>query len=715
MRIWPGEPYPLGASWDGEGVNFALFSEHASAVELCLYSQADSAGETARLPLQGPTNNVWHAYLPDVRPGQLYGYRVHGPYEPERGHRFNPAKLLFDPYARAISGPIRWNDTLFGYVPGDPRADLSKDDRDSAGDLPKCIVIDPAFTWGEDRPPRTPWNRTVIYEGHVRGLTIQHPEVPEPLRGTYLGLATEPILDHLRELGVTALELMPVHHRLSERQLVERGLENYWGYNTIGYFAPDARFATGSFGEQVQEFKMMVRALHSAGIELVLDVVYNHTGEGNRLGPTLAFRGLDNSSYYHLSPENPRYYVDFTGTGNTLNMLNPRAMQLMMDSLRYWVQEMHVDGFRFDLAPALARELYEVGRLAWFFDIIQQDPVLSRVKLIAEPWDLGPGGYQVGNFPTGWAEWNGRYRDTLRRFWRGDPGQLAELGFRLTGSSDLYSGGGRNPYASINFVTCHDGFTLNDLASYSQKHNQENGEQNRDGAEENFSSNWGVEGPTESAEIRGLRDQMMRNFMASLAFSQGVPMLSHGDEIGRTQRGNNNAYCQDNEIAWMNWDLDERARAMLEFTRRVFAIRASNPVLRRRTFFQGSPIGHAGSQDVAWLRPDGEQLTEADWHSPESRVLGLYVNGQATDEVDERGRLIRGDTLLLLLNASDRAHSFSLASLDKAGSWQELTNTARVRTRQVGGAAVELAAHSLSLLRHLATSSPPDPDSEAGG
>ncbi|MGD2217993.1 MAG: glycogen debranching protein GlgX, partial [Gemmatimonadales bacterium] len=478
MRIWPGQPYPLGAVWDGEGVNFALFSEHAEGVELCLFDRADAAEEAVRIKLSERTNNVWHAYLPDVRPGQLYGYRVQGPYEPERGYRFNPAKLLFDPYAKAISGPVTWSDTLFGYVLGDPAEDLSRDDRDSAVDLPKCVVIDTAFTWGDDRPPRTPWNRTVIYECHVRGLTLRHPSVPEDLRGTYLALASEPIVDHLLKLGVTAVELMPVHHKLSERNLHDRGLSNYWGYNTIGYLAPDPRLATGGLGQQVQEFKTMVRALHSVGIEVILDVVYNHTGEGNHLGPTLSFRGIDNLSYYHLDPENPRHYVDFTGTGNTLNMLNARAMQLMMDSLRYWVQDMHVDGFRFDLAPALARELYEVGRLEWFFDIIQQDPVLSQVKLIAEPWDLGPGGYQVGNFPTGWAEWNGRYRDTLRKFWRGDPGQLADLGYRLSGSSDLYNRGGRNPYASINFVTCHDGFTLEDLVSYERKHNEANGENN---------------------------------------------------------------------------------------------------------------------------------------------------------------------------------------------------------------------------------------------
>ncbi|UCF19887.1 MAG: glycogen debranching protein GlgX [Gemmatimonadota bacterium] len=700
MRIWPGQPYPLGATWDGEGVNFALFSEHATGVELCLYDHADDAEVSTRIALRERTNNIWHVYLPDVRPGQLYGYRVHGPYKPEEGHRFNAAKMLFDPYAKAISGRVKWSDTLFGYVAGDPAADLSQDKRDSSGDLPKCVVVESAFTWGDDRPPRTRWNQTVIYECHVRGLTLNHPGVPEPLRGTYLALASEPIIDHLLKLGVTAVELMPIHHVLNERHLHQRGLTNYWGYNTIGYFAPDSRFATGALGAQVQEFKMMVRALHSVGIEVILDVVYNHTGEGNRLGPTVSFRGIDNLSYYHLNPENRRYYIDFTGTGNTLNMLNARAMQLMMDSLRYWVQEMHVDGFRFDLAPALARELYEVGRLAWFFDIIQQDPVLSQVKLIAEPWDLGPGGYQVGNFPTGWAEWNGRYRDTVRRFWRGDSGQLAELGYRLSGSSDLYGRGGRNPYASINFVTCHDGFTLHDLVSYNQKHNEANGEDNRDGSDENYSNNWGIEGPSDAANIVRLRERMKRNFMATLAFSQGVPMISHGDELGKTQYGNNNAYCQDNEISWVDWNIGDRGRALLDFTRHVFSIRARNPVLRRRGFFRGGPIGENGVKDVTWLRPDGRELEEADWKSPDNRVLGMLVQGQATDEVDEQGRPIRGDTLLMLLNAGSRAKYFTLPEVDEPGVWREVASTARHGYRTVKGAGIQLVAHSLILLQH---------------
>jgi len=700
MRIWPGEPYPLGATWDGGGVNFAIFSEHATSVDLCLFYYHDDPVESTCIPLKERTNNVWHAYLPGARPGQLYGYRVHGPYDPENGHRFNPAKLLFDPYAKAITGPVRWNDSLFGYMPGHPKEDLSRDDRDSAEHLPKCVVVDSAFTWGDDRPPRTPWSRTVIYECHVRGLTNRHPAVPDELRGTYLGLASEPVIDHLLKLGVTAVELMPIHHKLTERHLVERRLTNYWGYNTIGFFAPDPRYATQSMGQQVNEFKMMVRTLHSVGIEVILDVVYNHTGEGNRFGPTVCFRGIDNRSYYHLNPQNRRYYVDYTGTGNTLNMLNARAMQLMMDSLRYWVEEMHVDGFRFDLAPAMARELYEVGRLAWFFDFIQQDPVVSRVKLIAEPWDLGPGGYQVGNFPTGWTEWNGRYRDAVRRFWRGDRGQLAELGYRLSGSSDLYGRGGRNPYASINFVTCHDGFTLQDLVSYERKHNEANGEDNRDGTNDNSSRNWGVEGPSDTAKIVRMRERMKRNFIATLAFSQGVPMISHGDEMSRTQHGNNNAYCQDNEVTWVDWELDDRQQAFLDFTRRVFSIRATNPVLRRRTFFQGGPIGENGARDVTWLRPDGREMTADDWGDPENRVVGILMDGEATDEVDERGHPIKGDTLLVLLNGSQRSRYFTLPAMSEPGSWRELAATALRGPQKIKSTGVQLLAQSLLLLRY---------------
>ncbi len=700
MRVWPGSAYPLGATWDGEGVNFTLFSEHASSVELCLFESTDGP-ETERVRLRERTNMVWHAYLPDIRPGQLYGFRVHGPYAPHEGHRFNRHKLLLDPYARAVAGDVQWHDALFGHVVGAAEEDLSCDPTDSAPFVPRCVVVDPAFSWGDDRPPRTPWNETVIYECHIKGMTALHPAVPAHLRGTYLGMAADPIIEHLTTLGVTAVELLPVHHHVSEPSLVDRGLTNYWGYNTIGFFAPDARFATARSGEQVTEFKSMVKGLHRAGIEVILDVVYNHTAEGNRLGPTLSLRGIDNLSYYGVNPENPRFYLDFTGTGNTLNMQNFRAMQLMMDSLRYWVQEMHVDGFRFDLAPALARELFELNRLQRFFDFIQQDPVLSQVKLIAEPWDVGQGGYQVGNFPSGWTEWNGQYRDTVRRFWRSDPGQVANLAYRLSGSSDLYDHRGRSPHASINYVTCHDGFTLHDLVSYEQKHNEANGEDNRDGLDANWSRNWGVEGPTEEEEIIRLRTRVKCNLLATLAFSQGVPMLSHGDEFGRTQGGNNNAYCHDSEVTWIDWDLDERARALLDFTRTVFRLRRQHPVFRRRGFFSGRPIDLGGATDVEWLRPDGARMTDADWQNPDGRVLGMLLHGEATDEVDDRGRPIQGDTVLLLLNGGPRARLFTPPRLSRRGRWYYLLHTGRptmgavVKSRRVS-----LAHHSLVLLRY---------------
>ncbi|KPJ96535.1 MAG: glycogen debranching protein [Gemmatimonas sp. SG8_17] len=701
MRAWPGEPYPLGATWDGEGVNFAIFSEHATAVELCLFSPHDSSLETERTSLRERTNMVWHVYLPDVRPGQLYGYRVDGPHLPEEGHRFNPAKLLIDPYAKAIAGDVTGNDAVYGYVRGDPREDLSFDQRDSAPYIPKCVVIDSAFTWGDDRPPRTPWNRTLIYECHVKGMTAGHPGVPEQLRGTYLGMASDPIIEHLISLGVTAVELLPLHHHVTERSLSDKGLKNYWGYNSIGFFAPDQRYATGFLGQQVAEFKTMVKVLHRAGFEVILDVVYNHTAEGKRLGPTLSLRGIDNVSYYVLEPDDRRSYLDFTATGNTLNMQHFRTMQLMMDSLRYWVQEMHVDGFRFDLAPALARDLFDLDRLQRFFDFIQQDPILSQVKLIAEPWDVGKGGYQVGNFPGGWAEWNGQYRDTVRRFWRGDAGQLAHLGYRLSGSSDLYNRRGRSPHASINYVTCHDGFTLQDLVSYERKHNEINGEDNKDGTDANWSANWGVEGETGAEHLLRLRERLKRNFLATLAFSQGVPMLSHGDELGRTQRGNNNAYCQDNEISWIDWNLDERARQLLGFTRTVLALRQANPVFRRRGFFSGRPVADDGTRDVDWLRPDAEEMTEADWHDPENRVLGMLLHGAATDEVDDRGRPIEGSTLLLLLNGSARARFFALPDIAEPGHWEYLMNTARTKLGRVGKTrGIRLVSHSVVLLRY---------------
>ncbi len=699
MRVWPGQPYPLGATWDGEGVNFALFSETATAVELCLFDDENAAIEKEKIRIQENTDHVWHCYLPDARPGQYYGWRVHGPYKPEEGHRFNPAKLLIDPYARAITGAIKWSNALFAYKVGGPREDLEPDPDNSAGGVPKCVVVDNAFTWDADRPPATPWNRTIIYECHVKGMTVKHPGVAENLRGTYLGLCSDPMLDYFTALGVTALELLPVHQFVVDRQLPERNLTNYWGYNSIGFFAPDVRYATRGLGNQVYEFKSMVKKLHSAGIEVILDVVYNHTGEGNHLGPTLSLKGIDNVAYYRLE-QDKRFYTDFTGTGNSLNMRHPRTIQLIMDSLRYWVTEMHVDGFRFDLAPVLARELYEVDRLSAFFDIIQQDPVLSTVKLIAEPWDVGPGGYQVGNFPIRWAEWNGKYRDALRRFWRGDQGVVPELASRLSGSSDLYQWSGRSAYASINFVVAHDGFTLHDLVSYEHKHNEANGEENRDGHNDNLSRNWGVEGPTNDPKVLDIRYHVMKSFVASLAFSQGVPMLSHGDEIARTQGGNNNAYCQDNDITWVNWDLDDRQRDLLSFTQRVLAIRKANPVLRRRHFFRGRDPQSEFGRDVMWIRPDGREMEQGDWENGNNHVLGMLISGEATDERDERGRPIRGDTLLLVVNGGDSAAKFTLPTLEAIGFWMELLDTTHEERRTAEEGSVTVNAHSLVLLRH---------------
>ncbi|MGH9016295.1 MAG: glycogen debranching protein GlgX [Acidimicrobiales bacterium] len=701
MRVWPGSPHPLGAWWDGQGVNFALFSEHATSVDLCLFESADAAEPSAQISMPVATDRVWHAYLPDVRPGALYGYRVDGPYEPERGHRFNPAKLLIDPYALAVSGTIKWSDELFGYTIGDEAADLSRDGRDSASAMPKCLVVDPAFTWGDDRPPRTPLNRTIIYECHVRGMTVRHPSVPEHLRGTYLGLASDAIIDHLLDLGITAVELMPVHQFVADRHLVEQGLTNYWGYNSIGFLAPHVGYATGGLGEQVSEFKSMVRTLHRAGLEVILDVVYNHTGEGSHLGPTLSLRGIDNAVYYRLQPGEPRYDVDFTGTGNSLNIMHPRTMGLITDSLRYWVTDMHVDGFRFDLAPVLVRG-YESGRPSAFFEIIQQDPVLAQVKLIAEPWDIGPDGYQLGRFPPGWSEWNGAFRDCVRRFWRGDAGQVPELASRLTGSSDIYTPSGRRTYASVNFVTCHDGLTLTDLVSFEQRHNEANGENNQDGAADNQSRNWGVEGFTDSVRIERLRDRMKRNLLTTLMFSQGVRMLLGGDEIGRSQLGNNNAYNQDNETSWLNWDVDDNGRTLNQFVRDLIAIVKANPILRRRDFFTGTTVPGTESKDVTWIRGDGAEMTPEDWNDPELRSIGMLLFGQAADEIDSRGRSTRGDTLLLLLNAGGRSRSYTLPTLSLPGRWSELLNTARPGSAGgvVHGGVVNLVAHSSVLLCH---------------
>jgi isoamylase len=700
MRVWPGRPYPQGATWDGQGVNFAIFSEHATGVDLCLFDRPAAARESMRIPIRERTDLIWHCYLPDARPGQLYGYRIHGPYAPEEGHRFNPNKLLIDPYAKSLSGTVDVSsDAVFGYQLGSPIEDLSFDRRDSAGSMPKCVVIDEAFSWGDDRRPQTPWNRTVIYECHVKGMTMRHPGVPRELRGTYLGLAYEPVVDHLLNLGVTAVELLPIHQCVSERRLIESGLTNYWGYNSIAFLAPDVRYATGGLGQQISEFKSMVKAFHGAGIEVILDVVYNHTGEGDQRGPTLSLRGVDNMSYYRLGRENPRHYVDFTGTGNSLNMLHPRTIQLIMDSLRYWIHEMHVDGFRFDLAPVLARELYEVNRLGTFFDIIQQDPELSQVKLIAEPWDLGEGGYQVGNFPVGWAEWNGRYRDCIRSFWRGDQGRVAELASRLSGSSDLYEASGRRTYASVNFVTAHDGFTLEDLVSHERKHNIANLEDNRDGTDQNLGRNWGVEGPTSNVEIKALRKRVKHSMLATLMLSQGVPMLLGGDEMGRTQRGNNNAYCHDTELSWIDWDLGPDDLDDLEFTRQLVVAFRSNPVLRRRSFFTGRALFADGVKDLTWLRPDGEEMTGAGWAAYDNHVLGMLIDGHATDEVDERGRPVFGDTVLVLLNGGERSRYFVLPKVEGSGAWTEVLNTARPGTRRARGKALNLMPHSLVLLQ----------------
>jgi len=700
--VWPGRPYPRGAHWDGEGVNFALFSEHAERVELCLFDESGE-NEVQRIELPEYTDQVWHGYLPEARPGQLYGYRVHGPYRPEHGHRFNPNKLLIDPYARAIVGDLRWDDALFGYTIGHPEGDLSFDERDSAPFMPRCKVIDPAFTWGNDAPPDIAWHETVIYELHVRGFTQRHPDVPEALRGTFAGLAAAPAIDHLRALGVTSVELMPVHAFLDDRYLADRGMRNFWGYNTIGFFAPEARYVASG---KVNEFKTMVRTLHSAGIEVLLDVVYNHTAEGNQLGPTLSFRGIDNASYYRLVAENARYYEDFTGCGNTLNLQHPRVLQMIMDSLRYWVTEMHVDGFRFDLASALARELHAVDRLGAFFDILRQDPTLSRVKLIAEPWDLGAGGYQVGNFPVGWAEWNDKYRDTMRAYWKGDGGLIGEFAQRLTGSSDLYNRSSRRPYASVNFITAHDGFTLHDLVSYNDKHNEANGEDNRDGHSHNLSWNHGAEGPTDDQDIVALRERQKRNFLATLLLSQGIPMLCAGDEFGRTQNGNNNAYCQDNETSWIDWSLDENGRALLQFVRRMIEIRRDHPAFRRRDFFQGRPLHGGDVKDISWFQPDGSEMTLDAWDHEHARALGVYLAGEALTETDRRGQRLTDDNFLLLFNAGAEAVDFQLPQQLGPGSWLVLVDTCHEQGLQPDGAfepgaSYQAKARSLALLLHL--------------
>jgi isoamylase len=710
VRIWPGRPSPIGATWDGHGVNFALFSEHADGVTLCLF---DENGAETRIDVRERTDRVWHVYLPDVRPGQLYGYRVSGPYEPRAGQRFNDAKLLLDPYARAITRGVRWSDRLFGYLVGDPDEDLAKDDRDSAPDMAKCLVVDPAFTWTGDRLPGTPWNRTVIYEVHVKGMTARHPAVAPELRGTYLGLAQEPVLQHLQSLGVTAIELLPVARSISERALIERGLTNYWGYNPIGFFAPDERFSSGGALPAVGEFKTMVLAMHRAGIEVILDVVFNHTGEGDHLGPTIFLKGIDNRTYYHLDSNDPRLYRDVTGTGNTVNAGHPRVTQMIMDCLRYWALDAHVDGFRFDLAAALAARPEEPDFGTGFFEAALQDPVLGGLKLIAEPWHPGPGGYQVGNFPAGWAEWNGKYRDCVRRFWRGDPGQVPELASRLAGSADLFGPSGRHTYASVNFVTAHDGFTLEDLVSYEHKHNDANGEDNRDGTDDNLSRNWGAEGPSESAHVLRMRRRMKRNLLATLVLSQGVRMLLGGDEFGRTQRGNNNAYCQDNAISWFDWDLSAEDRELAEFVRLLTATLRGNPILRRRSFFTGLP-GADGEKDLTWLRADGREMTDAEWNDAGNHVLGMLISGRASDEVDDFGRPVFGETLLALFNGGTRSRRFTLPAVSTQGSWQELINTARPGQRVIRTEHVPLVAHSVIVLRRIGEAAGRGPEAVSG-
>ncbi|HEX4033663.1 MAG TPA: glycogen debranching protein GlgX [Solirubrobacteraceae bacterium] len=649
-EAWAGRPFPLGATWDGTGTNFSLYTEHAELVELCLFDEQD---EETRIAMEHQTAHNWHAYLPGVGPRQRYGYRVHGPYDPGRGLRFNPAKLLLDPYAKAIVGDVRWDAAnVLPYVPtGDPDADLEPDDEDSAAAMPRCVVVDESFDWEDDRLPRRRWDETIIYETHVKGFTQCLDAVREDLRGTYAALASEPAVAYLCELGVTAVELLPIHHIIDESFLTDRGLTNYWGYSSIGYLAPNASYAaTGAAGEQVREFKGMVKALHRAGIEVILDVVYNHTAEGNHLGPMLSFRGVDNPSYYRLMPDDPRFYMDFTGTGNSLNPVQPSVLRLIMDSLRYWVTECHVDGFRFDLAAALAREFYDVDRLSAFFDVIFQDPVVSQVKLIAEPWDVGPGGYQVGNFPVLWSEWNGIYRDTIRDFWRGDA-TVANLASRFTGSSDLYQSDGRRPFASINFVTAHDGFTLRDLVSYNDKHNEANGEDGRDGTDDNRSWNCGAEGPTEDPQVNELRERQQRNFLATLLLSQGVPMLLGGDEFGRTQEGNNNAWCQDNGISWLGWSHEEWQRSLREFAGRLIALRREHPVFRRTRFLAGRQTEGSGLPDVWWFRADGRRMTRRDWSSADSRTLGVFLSGDELAEETHDGRPVRDDSFIVLFNA----------------------------------------------------------------
>jgi isoamylase len=699
QKVLPGVAYPLGATWDGHGVNFAVYSENATGVDLCLI---DEAARERRFELPERTAFVWHGYLPGIGPRQLYGYRVHGPYDPERGLRFNPNNLLLDPYAKAVDGHESWDEGLFAYELGHQDEDLKMADTDARG-VPLGVVVDPSFDWEGDSPPSIPFYRSIIYEVHVRGATIRHPEIPEDLRGKFVGLASEPMIRHLKELGVTAVELLPVHAFVDDKMLIDRKLRNYWGYSSLAFFSPETRYRKKSYpGSGVREFKSMVKSLHKAGIEVILDVVYNHTAEGNHLGPTLSYKGFDNPTYYRLVPDSPRFYFDYTGTGNSLNVRHPQTLQLIMDSLRYWVREMHVDGFRFDLASTLARSLHEVDQLSSFFTIIHQDPVLSQVKLIAEPWDLGEGGYQVGNFPIRWAEWNGKYRDALRAFWKGQGGGMGELAYRLTGSSDLYQNDGRGPYSSVNFITAHDGFTLADLVSYNDKHNEANGEENRDGADDNASWNCGAEGPTPDEGIRLLRGRQVRNFLATLLLSQGTPMISGGDEIGRSQRGNNNAYCQDNETSWFDWSLDDDKKALFAFCKKVVGIRNAHPALRRAKFFKGREIHGTAVRDLMWFTFDGREMSDADWNTAWAKSLTMFLAGKGLDTMDEHGEPVEDDDLLLVIHGGHEPLDFTLPEVGTGqGSWELLVDTSKDDARESApaGSISTLEGRSLKLFR----------------
>lgn len=701
--IYPGSPYPLGATWDGEGVNFAIFSENAEVIELCLFNDEKDASEAVRIPIKERDHHVWHVYIPGLKPGQLYGYRVHGPFNPINGFRFNPNKLLIDPYAKAISGTISWHDSLFGYELGNELEDLSFNKQDSAHFIPKSMIIDPNYDWEGVKAPKIPYHKSIIYEAHVKGLTQLHPDIPEEIRGTYEAIAHPVMIEYFQKLGVNAIELMPVHHFAVDRHLKDSGLTNYWGYNTIGFFAPDVRYAKNNGGAQVSEFKHMVKELHRAGIEVILDVVYNHTAEGNQLGPTLSFRGIDNSTYYRLASTR-QYYMDYTGTGNTLNAMSPNVLRLIMDSLRYWIQEMHVDGFRFDLASALARELHAVDRLGSFFDIIHQDPVISQVKLIAEPWDIGEGGYQVGKFPPGWAEWNGKYRDCIRDYWRGAHSVLGEFAERFTGSSDLYRNDYRIPTASINFVTAHDGFTLHDLVSYNEKHNEANGENNNDGESHNLSWNCGVEGPTDNKAIIELRNRQKRNFLTTLFLSQGVPMLVAGDELGKTQMGNNNPYCQDNEISWINWE--KKDEALLAFTQKIIHFTKRHPVFNRRGWFIGLPIKGIGVEDIAWFVPDGKEMPDESWDHDYAKSLGVFLNGHGIHRVGPLGEKVVDDSFYIMFNAHNEELNFKIPRARYGRHWQEVINTAKDIVVEKGiqyraNAHIKLPGHSIIVLQLL--------------